>query len=254
MIDLLLIGIGTGDPDHLTLQAVKALNRAGLILLPDKGAQKADLADLRREICAAHLTNPATRIAAVAMPVRDPAAPGYIAGVLAWHDAIASLWHDTIIAHLGQTGTVALLVWGDPALYDSSIRIADRLAARGLAVRVQVIPGLTSVQVLTAAHATALNELGAPFAITTGRHLREAGFPAGTDTAVVMLDGECSFLTLPGAQFHIHWGAYLGMPQQILMAGALAEAGPRIAALRAEARARHGWIMDVYLLRRLGRS
>jgi len=32
MIELLLVGIGTGNPDHLTLQAVKALNSADLIL------------------------------------------------------------------------------------------------------------------------------------------------------------------------------------------------------------------------------
>ena len=48
----------------------------------------------------------------------------------------------------------------------------------------------------------------------------------------------------------IWWGAYLGMANQILDAGPLAEAGPRIRARRAAARAAHGWIMDVYLLRR----
>ncbi|MFT6784926.1 MAG: precorrin-6A synthase, partial [Dinoroseobacter sp.] len=38
MKTLLLIGIGTGNPDHLTGQARKAIAGADLILIPDKGA------------------------------------------------------------------------------------------------------------------------------------------------------------------------------------------------------------------------
>jgi precorrin-6A synthase len=40
------------------------------------------------------------------------------------------------------------------------------------------------------------------------------------------------------------------MPDQIVMSGALAEIGPRIVAVRQEARQRHGWIMDSYILKR----
>ena len=45
-IDLSLIGIGTGHPDHITRQGVAALNRAQLILVPQKGEDKAELAEL----------------------------------------------------------------------------------------------------------------------------------------------------------------------------------------------------------------
>ncbi|WP_304614967.1 SAM-dependent methyltransferase, partial [Paracoccus sp. (in: a-proteobacteria)] len=38
MIDLVLIGAGTGHPDHLTLQGVRALQEADLVLIPRKGA------------------------------------------------------------------------------------------------------------------------------------------------------------------------------------------------------------------------
>ena len=62
MIELILVGIGTGNPDHLTLQAIKALNSADLVMIPRKGESKADLAELRRSICADVLTNPATRL------------------------------------------------------------------------------------------------------------------------------------------------------------------------------------------------
>jgi precorrin-6A synthase len=247
MIELLLVGIGTGDPEHLTLQAIKALNSANLILIPRKGADKADLAELRRSICTEVVTNPATRIVEFDLPHRDQSNPDYRGGVDDWHDAIAAVWSDAIASELPGGGTVALLVWGDPALYDSTLRIASRLNP---APHVKVIPGITSIQALSASHAIPLNEIGAPFLVTTGRRLREAGWPAGADTLVVMLDGDCAFQHLDPSGVTIWWGAYVGMPQQITRAGPLAETGPLILTARAAAREAHGWIMDVYLLRR----
>ncbi len=248
MIELLLIGIGTGNPEHLTLQAVAAVNRADLILIPRKDADKADLANLRRTICATHLTV-STKVVEFDLPLRDSASGSYLDGVHDWHAAIAATWAQLMAAHRPQGGKVALLVWGDPALYDSSLRIAQRLRAHGLALRIEVIPGLSSLQLLTAAHAIPLNTLAAPVLVTTGRRLRD-GWPAGMDTVVVMLDGACAFQSLPTAGVHIHWAAYLGMPQQLLLAGPLDRTGPHIVAARAAARAEHGWIMDIYLLRR----
>ena len=248
MITLSLIGIGSGNPDHLTRQAMRAMNAADLILIPRKGEGKADLADLRREIVAEVVTNPATRIAEFDLPVRDEATADYRRRVDDWHDAIAAIWAEAIAAHLGETGRVALLVWGDPSLYDSTLRIAARLRP---APQIEVIPGITSIQALTAAHAIPLNEINGPVTITTGRRLRDEGFPLGTDTCVVMLDGECSFQSLPADGVHIWWAGYAGMACQITESGPLAQVADRIVARRAAARAEHGWIMDIYLLRRV---
>ncbi len=246
MITLDLIGIGTGNPEHLTRQAIRVLNTADLVMIPRKGPDRADLADLREEICAEVLTNPATRFASFDMPRRDPATPDYARRVEDWHDAIAAVWAETLRDHLGTAGRAALLVWGDPALYDSSLRIAARLPG----LDVSVVPGITALQALAAAHRIPLNAIGAPFLVTTGRRLREAGWPEGVDTLVVMLDEGGAFEALDPAGIDIWWGAYLGMPHEILRAGPLADTGPRILATRAEARTRHGWIMDIYLLRR----
>jgi precorrin-6A synthase len=248
MIELKLIGIGTGNIEHLTLQAVRVLKAAELVLIPRKGADKADLAELRREVCATHLDD-ATRLVEFDLPVRDGAGRPYLDGVRDWHAAIAGVWADLIATHLPGGGRVALLVWGDPALYDSSMRIAQRLQAAGLALRIEVIPGLSTVQLLTAAHAIPLNTLGAPVLITTGRQLKASGWPAGLDTVVVLLDGACAFQHLPAEDLAIYWAAYLGMPQQLLISGPLASTGPCIVRARAEARRAHGWIMDSYLLR-----
>ena len=151
------------------------------------------------------------------------------------------------MARYPQAREVVLLVWGDPSLYDSTLRIAARLRP---APKLRVVPGITALQALTAAHAIPLNTVNGPVTITTGRRLRDHGWPEGAETVAVMLDGECSFLGLAPEGVRIWWGACLGMANQVLDAGPLAEAGPRIVAARAEARAAHGWIMDIYLLRR----
>lgn len=241
---LSLIGIGTGDPDHLTFHAGRALNAADLILVPRKGDAKSDLADVRRNILAAVLTR-SVQIVEFDVPVRG-SQDDYLGAVNDWHDAIAKVWAGCFAAALPAGGTVALMVWGDPSLYDSTLRIAGRLAP----IQVQVIPGITSLQLLTAAHVIPLNGLGGPVTITTGRRLRDEGWPVGADTIAVMLDSGGAFAVLDPAEFHIWWGAYVGMPQQELIAGPLAAVGGQIIERRSALRASHGWIMDIYLLRR----
>lgn len=248
MIHLDLIGIGTGNPDHLTLAAVQAMNTADVILLPDKGADKAGLIDVRRTICAAVLTRAVPQVE-FAMPARDGAGD-YAGAVNAWHHAIAGVWQAALAQALPQGGRAALLVWGDPALYDSSLRIAAHLAGQGLPLSIHVVPGITSVQALTAAHAIPLNPLAGPVTITTGRLLRAHGWPPGALHVMVMLDAGGAFQALDPAGIAIWWGAYLGMAQQALEHGPLAQAAPRILAHRAALRAQHGWIMDIYLLKK----
>ncbi|HTO64844.1 MAG TPA: precorrin-6A synthase (deacetylating) [Bradyrhizobium sp.] len=244
---LSLVGIGCGDPSQLTLAAIRAINATDLILIPRKGADKADLADLRRAICAQVLTNTATRVVEFDLPARDAERDDYKAGVDEWHDAVAAAWAAQITAHLGSEGLVALLIWGDPSLYDSSLRIARRLRPQPA---IEMVPGVTAIQALCAAHALPLNEIGEPFLVTTGRRLRERGWPAGVDTVVVMLDGETAFQSLDPPGLHIWWGAYLGMPEQIIRSGPLADLAAQIAETRRSAREQHGWIMDSYILKR----
>lgn len=245
MTDLRLVGIGTGNPDHLTLEGRAALREAALVLVPRKGPDKSDLAELRHAILRA--SGAEGRVVEFDMPVRDERLP-YRVRVERWHDEIAAIWAGAI-AGAAPDGPVALLVWGDPGLYDSTLRIAARLRP---APRVRVIPGITALQALTAAHAIPFNTLDGSVIVTTGRRLRAGGWPEGAETVVVMLDGLCSFQALKPEGLEIWWGAFLGMEEQILDAGPLAEAGPRIVETRARARERHGWIMDTYLLRRGG--
>lgn len=120
-VALSLIGIGTGNPDHLTREAQAAMQAADLILLPHKGEDKAELAALRRDLCDAVLTAPGPRIEGFDMPVRRSVGDDYLAQVDEWHAAITRCWQAAITRSLdeglqprtpGQPLQVALLVWG----------------------------------------------------------------------------------------------------------------------------------------------
>ncbi|WP_168013376.1 precorrin-6A synthase (deacetylating) [Halomonas salinarum] len=252
MIHLSLIGIGTGNPEHVTLAGVRALREAELILLPRKGEARSDLVDLRRLLCRQLLDEAAhSRVVEFDLPRRDTR-DDYLGAVDDWHAAIADVWGERMARHLPQGGRVAMLIWGDPSLYDSSLRIAERLKGRegDAALAVEIVPGITSLQVLTAEHRIPLNALAEPVQITTGRRLRERGWPDDAPSVAVMLDGGGAFQALSPEGLHIWWGAYLGMDKQCLIGGPLAEVGPSIVERRAALRERHGWIMDVYLLAR----
>jgi precorrin-6A synthase len=246
---LLLIGIGTGDPAHLTLQAVEALKRVDVFFVVDKGPEKSDLAALRTEICLRHRPDGAFRTVELRDPPRDRRPDDYGAAVRTWHDERAALYEEAIAGALGEGECGAFLIWGDPAFYDSTIRIVDQITAGGrIGLDVEVIPGISSIQVLAARHRIPLNRIGEAVHITTGRKLAAGDVPDDGDL-VVMLDGTCAF-TAVTEDVEIFWGAYLGTPHERLIAGRLSDVRDRIERTRAEARGVHGWIMDIYLLRR----
>ncbi|RVW10738.1 precorrin-6A synthase (deacetylating) [Prescottella agglutinans] len=246
MRELLVIGIGAGDPDQVTIQAVKAMNRADVFFVIGKGDEKQELVDLRTTILSEHMDR-GYRIVDIVDPPRDRTPSDYQGVVDDWHDRRAQVFEERFAA---EDGVGAILVWGDPSLYDSTLRIVERVLARGnVSFEYSVIPGVTSVQSLAAQHRIVLNRIGEPVHVTTGRRLRE-GLPDGVDTAVVMLDAECSFTHVPGEDAEIWWGAYLGLPDEVLISGKLREVEDEIVRVRAELRERKGWIMDIYLIRR----
>jgi precorrin-6A synthase len=246
---LLLIGIGVGDPDHLTVQAIKALGQVDVFFVINKGPEKAELAELRTEICRRHRPDGGFRTVEIDDPDRDRTPTDYRSEVEAWHRRRAELCRQAISDALADGECGAFLIWGDPALYDSTLRIIDQASEPGhVDVEIEVVPGISSVQVLAARHRIPLNRIGEAVHITTGRNLAAGHVPEDGDV-VVMLDGTCAFttVTFPAT---IYWGAYLGTPDELLIAGALPEVSEEIQRVRADARAAHGWIMDIYLLRR----
>ncbi|MER6943101.1 precorrin-6A synthase (deacetylating) [Nonomuraea sp. NPDC000554] len=238
---LLVIGIGAGDPDHLTLQAVKAIAATDVFFLLDKGEEKHDLVRLRHQLIEEHARRP-YRIVEARDPERDRTTSAYTEAVEDWRDRRATLYQQMIDEALADEQTGAFLVWGDPGVYDSTLAVLERLPD----YKIEVIPGISAIAALTARHRTSLTRVARPVHLTTGRRLAEEGVTA--DDMVIMLDARCAFDGLD--DYDIYWGAYLGTPDEILVAGPVAEVGERIKELRAQARASKGWIMDTYLLRR----
>lgn len=245
MRELLLIGIGTGNPDHVTVQAVAALNRARVFFIVDKGAEKASLLALREEILRRHVRDQdGYRVVEIPDPPRDRTAGAYAGAVDDWHERRARLFAAAIRDELEPGEVGAFLVWGDPSLYDSTIRVLDKIrSGGGVDFEYSVIAGITSVQALTAAHRLPLNRIGEPIVITPARQLTEE---AGN--AVVMLDS--GFAAAEFTDAEVYWGAYLGSPDEVLIAGRLPDVADEIVATKARLRAQHGWIMDSYLVRR----
>lgn len=248
MLHVYVIGIGAGDPSHVTMQAVEALNQLDVVLLVDKGSAADDLARLREEILTRYIpADRQPRTVRVEDPVRDRNAAGYSDAVAAWRDERAARY-EAALATLGPDETVGFLVWGDPSLYDGTLLILDDILARGR-VRFEhtVIPGITSVSALAAGHRVPLNHAGESIAVTTGR--RVAVSVPDAENVVVMLDGGEAWRTLPD-DLYIWWGAFLGTGDEALVAGRLGACRDEIAETRTRLKADKGWMFDTYLLRR----
>jgi precorrin-6A synthase len=247
---LLIIGIGAGDPDHVTVQAVRALNAFDVLFVVTKEGPD-DLVDLRRRVVERHRTASLHRTVELADPPRPwREAPDYEAAVRRWREQRVHLWEAAIGEQLADGETGAFLVWGDPSLYESTLAVVQEIVARGrLELDHEVIPGVSSIHALTARHRIPLNRVGRAVQITPARLLAD-GLPDGVDDVVVMLDAQATFATLPPAGIDIYWGAFLGTDDEILISGHLGDTAQEIARVRAQAKAHKGWMFDTYLLRR----
>lgn len=245
-----VIGIGAGDPEYLTLQAINALNRADVFFLLNKGADRDDLMGVRRRICERHIHHNRYRIVEAVDPARPVAGGRYVEALMSWRHQRTVLFEQLIADNVADGEVGAFLVWGDPAIYDGTLQILDAVRTRGEQFDVEVVAGISAVSALTARHQIPLNQPGGSVQLTTGRRLIEHGWPQDVDDVVVMLDPACSFLGLVDQPITIFWGAYLGTPDEILVSGPLADRADEIRHVRSAARARHGWMFDTYLLRR----
>lgn len=249
MRTILVIGIGAGNPDYLTVQAINAMNRAEVFFMPDKGEEKAGLNAIRLAMLARFVTKPLYRLVDFAIPSRRQAAtPGYRDAVQEWRDKLEAAYQQ-MFAELGENGIGAFLVWGDPTLYDGTLRILKDMQGAGWEFAIEVIPGISAPQALAAQHQVTLNRVGEAVTITTGRRVGE-GEADELSSMVVMLDNHQVFRRFAGDDAEIFWGAYLGTADEILVAGKVADMVDHIDRVRSEAQAKNGWIMDTYMIRK----
>ncbi len=245
---LRVIGIGAGDPRLLTLQAVDAIKSTDVFFVLEKRDEVAELTAFRKELLD-RLARVPIRVVELPDPERDRSSEAYGAAVEDWQRRRIDLLVPAMAESLAAGEVGALLVWGDPSLYDGSLRIADDLVARApWPLDIEVIPGVSSLHLLTARHRIPLNRVGAAVLITTGRRLLDSPPDAATDV-VVFLDSKGALAEIDPDGIDIYWGAYLGTGDEMLLSGPLADVRQEILAARVEARARKGWLFDTYLLR-----
>ena len=246
MIEIFLIGIGTGNPEHLSLEGVNTLNKVDLVLLPKKNNQKLELFSLRKHICESVIKNKKIIIKDYKVPRRIETL-NYSNSVSSWHQKISNNIFQIIKEIKSKNIKLAFLIWGDSGLYDSTLRIISKL---DVDYRLKIIPGISSIQALTSAHLISLNEIGESVLITTGRNLKDKMFK-DNQKVLVLLDGKCSFKDLNVENYFIWWGAYLGMSKQVLIKGLLKDVYKKIISQREDSKKINGWIMDTYLLKKI---
>jgi precorrin-6A synthase len=236
-------------PQHVTPEVADALRSVDYVLAADKGADDGLLA-LRRAVVDAHAGG-AVEIVQIADPPRDRSAEltteDYEGAVAGWHEARAATYAGVLRE---RGGTAAFLVWGDPSLYDSTIRVVEKIKDLGVPVEFDVLPGISAPQLLAARHRIVLHEVGRPVHVTTGRRLQEA-VAAGQDNIVAMLNPPPHRLDLAGLDdWAVWWGANLGAIGERLVVGRLGDVVGQIADARAQAHTEAGWVMDLFLLRK----
>jgi precorrin-2/cobalt-factor-2 C20-methyltransferase len=127
---LRLVGVGPGDPELMTLKAVRVIAESDVVAYPDNG--------LALEIAAAHVRGERLSIAIPMTTERAPAQAAY--------DAAA----EVIRGHLAAGRDVAYLCEGDPLFYGSAMYLAARISPA------EVVPGVTSLTAAAAAIARPL--------------------------------------------------------------------------------------------------
>src|SRR6185437_1536192 len=129
------------------------------------------------------------------------------------------------------------------------LRILEHLRAKGgFELDYDVIPGISSIQALAAQHRVPANEIGRAVLITNGRQLAK-GFPNNVDSVMVLLNADKALRSADG-ELEAYWGAYVGMPEEILVSGKLKDIVDEIERIRSAARSANGWIMDCVLLKK----
>lgn len=232
-----ILGVGMA-PQQITPEVSKALGSCDYVVAAQKRADDG-LLSFRRAVAAQHGLD----VVAVPDPERDRADPAdYPRAVRDWHAARVTAYERVLRE---RSGTAAFLVWGDPSLFDSTIRIVESIAER-MPLEYDVLPGISAPQLLAARHRIVLHPVGRPVHVTTGRGLRTE-LEAGQTNLCVMLT---TTLDLAGLDdWSIWWGANLGTESEELVAGRVADVLPAIEAARERAKWTAGWVMDIYLLR-----
>ncbi|MCL0066526.1 precorrin-6A synthase (deacetylating) [Thermodesulfovibrionales bacterium] len=250
MKKIYLIGVGPGNPDYLTVKAINTMKKVDVFFFLKKKEEREDkdLIKIRREILEKYLNRGTYRIVTANIPERKKG-ESYEEKVKTWRQQKAEIITDLIKGKMNDGESGALLVWGDPSLYDGNLEILQNILKRGAVnFEYETVAGITSVQVLAERHKIPLNRIGETITITTGRRLKKCS-PSEVINTVVLLDSYSAFRHFKDTGIDIYWGGYLGTDDEILLSGKLKDIIEDLKKTKKEAKKKKGWLMDTYILR-----
>lgn len=138
------VGMGPGDPELVTVKAVRVLEHADVVVVPVMSADEQGRAEATVR---AHVGHDRIRRCVFALDDRGGATPERVQAWDAAADLVAS-----------YTGHVAFATIGDPNLYSTFTYLADAVRERLPDAVVDTVPGITAMQALAAASGTVLAE------------------------------------------------------------------------------------------------
>lgn len=146
------IGVGPGDPDLITVKAVRALRDADVILVPDTDTGTAEVGRAEQIVLTA-CPEAADRIRRVPFSMAQRRGVG---------DKRKQSWlasaQEAVDTFAAGARSVAFATVGDPSVYSTFSYLAAHVREAVPTVRVVVVPGITAMQALAAASGVPLVE------------------------------------------------------------------------------------------------
>ncbi|PZS36050.1 MAG: precorrin-2 C(20)-methyltransferase [Pseudonocardiales bacterium] len=155
-MELIGIGVGPGDPDLLTVAAVRELSCAGRIFVP---VMAADVAGRAEAVVRAHLTH--DRLERLVFALNDDVAGSQRRRHDCWDAAAAR-----VVTHLREHGgSAAFATLGDPSVYSTFGYLAKTVRELLPDIRIRTVPGITAMQAAASAAGLTLVEGSEPLTL-----------------------------------------------------------------------------------------
>jgi precorrin-2/cobalt-factor-2 C20-methyltransferase len=164
---LIVVGLGPGDPELVTIKGMRAIEQADVIFVP-RSKDDADSVALR-------IAEPWLTARQQVIPVTTPMTRDEDKLKAAWQGVAAEIAQQLLTGQGERCG--AYLILGDPLIYGTFTYIAEILRAQYPAIKVEFIPGITSFSAGAA-------RLQTPLSMTSDRI---AIVPASRETDVAVL-------------------------------------------------------------------